>query len=110
MGDSRRNSLVVCHAYGAQILEFRRWLSPDASHERFGAGEEKAGEDINIPAVVHCPLKRTKNRPFQPCNKEAILRKFPQVSTGLSKANLEKWFSCVNLARQFSVNALFNLR
>jgi hypothetical protein len=74
----------------------------------FWDGEEKAGKDIDPPAIVHWPLKGTRFRPFQPYGNEAFLRKFPQVSTGLSKANLEKWFSSVNHARRFSASLLSN--
>jgi hypothetical protein len=42
MGDSRRNSLVFCHAHGAQIMEYRYFAAPDASQKRLDE-EEKAG-------------------------------------------------------------------
>jgi hypothetical protein len=55
-------------------------------------------------------LKGAGFRPFQPYGNEAFLEKFPQASTGLSKANLERWFSCVNLPQRFSPSALSNFR
>jgi transcriptional regulator with XRE-family HTH domain len=37
-----------------------------------------------------------------------ISNKFPQVRTGLSKTNVERWFSCVNLPQWISASELFN--
>jgi hypothetical protein len=106
MGDSRRISLVFCHAHGAQILEFRSWLSPRLSRA-FGGGEEKAGIDC-ISRQVLIGRWRKQIPSVSASGNEALLNKFPQVSTGLSKANLEKWPSCVNLARHFSASPLSN--
>jgi len=93
IGNCRPYSLVFCHAYGAQILEFR-WLAvPGRFCKAFWGGEEKAGNEFHLPAFVHWPLKGARYRPFQPDGNEAFLNKFPQASTGLSKNNLEKWYS-----------------
>jgi transcriptional regulator with XRE-family HTH domain len=108
MGDSLRNPFVFCHAHGAQILEFRWLAAPIASQERFGAGRRKP-EEIFIPRQLFMDRwKGAQYRPFQPCGNEGFLTKFPQVSTGLSKANLERWFTCVNLPQRFSASILFN--
>jgi hypothetical protein len=39
---------------------------------------------------------------------ELNLEKFPQVRTGLSKTNVERWFSCVNLPQWISASELSN--
>jgi hypothetical protein len=59
-------------------------------------------------AIVHCPLKRAKLPPFQPCGNETFLEEFPQARTGLSKDNLETCFSPVNLYPTFYGLILFN--
>jgi hypothetical protein len=57
MRDSRRNSLVFCHAHGAQNLEFLRLAVPGRLCKAFWGVEEKAGKDIHRPTIVHKPLK-----------------------------------------------------
>jgi hypothetical protein len=53
MGDSYPNSLVFCHAHGAQILEFR-WLAfPKRLCKAFWGVEEKSGKDFHRPEIVH---------------------------------------------------------
>jgi hypothetical protein len=108
MGDSRPNSLVFCHAHSAQIPEFSRLANPGRLYRAIWGRDKKAGKDFHPLAIVHWPLKGAKFRPFQPCGNEAFLKKFPQVSTRLSKTNLERWFSCVNLPRRLSASALSN--
>jgi hypothetical protein len=89
MGDSRPNSLVFCHAHSAQILEFRRWPPLDASAGALGRDEEKP-EGILILRQLFIAAEEGKMRPFQPCGNETFPKKFPQASTRLSKANLER--------------------
>jgi hypothetical protein len=62
------------------------------------------------PVVVHGPLKKAQLRPTQPCGHEVFPERFPLVSARLSKTNVETGFSCVNILRRFSGQALSNLR
>jgi hypothetical protein len=48
--------------------------------------------------------------PIQSFGNEAFLKKFPQATTGLSKTNLERWFSCVNLPQRLSASELSKFR
>jgi hypothetical protein len=54
--------------------------------------------------------KGAQYRPFHPCGNEGFLTKFPQVSTGLSKANLDRCFICVNLPQPPFASMLSNIR
>jgi hypothetical protein len=73
----------------------------------FWGGEEKAGKDFHRPKIVHWPQKEDKISPVSAFGNETFLKRFPQASTGLSKANLAKWFFYVNLHQQYSAFALF---
>jgi hypothetical protein len=89
MGDSRPDSLVFCHAYGAQILEFP-WLAFPGRLCRALWGRDEIAGDFHLLAILQGLLKGTKSYPFQSYGHEAFLNKFPQTSNGLSKANLER--------------------
>ena len=49
--------------FARRFWNFGSWPSLDASAERFGAGEEKAGKDFHRPKIVHWPLKEDKISP-----------------------------------------------
>jgi hypothetical protein len=74
----------------------------------FGVVEKKAGKEFHRPAIVHKPLKGGKISPFQPDGNDTFLPRFPQAGTGLSKPNLVKCFSCVNLPWHISAFSLFD--
>jgi hypothetical protein len=54
--------------------------------------------------------KGAQYRPFHSCGNEGFLTKFPQVSIGLSKANLDRCFTQVNLSQSPFASMLSNNR
>ena len=72
-------------------------------------GEERAGK-VYIPRqLLMNRWKGAQYRPFDLCGNERFLTKFPQVSIGLSKANLDRCFTCVNLPHAPFASLLSNI-
>jgi hypothetical protein len=84
---------------------------PKRLTEAIWGGEEKAGRDSRPFRLMFTNRwKGAQYRPFHPCGNEEFLTKFPQASTGLSKANLDRCFTRVNLPQPPFASMLSNIR